>query len=50
MASPAEDHLESSVLEDLVCDICGKHICWVYDFDLNENYFYCDKCKEAKRG
>ena len=33
--------------EDLVewfCERCGKHICWVCDFDMNSNYLYCDEC------
>jgi len=31
-------------LTKLECDLCGKEICWVYDFDLNESFFYCDEC------
>jgi hypothetical protein len=31
-------------LGKLQCDLCGKHLGWVYEFDLNESYFYCDEC------
>ncbi len=28
----------------LSCDNCGKEICCVKEFDLNESYFYCFEC------
>ena len=31
-------------LEKLVCDLCDKHLCYVYGYDLNESHFYCDEC------
>lgn len=31
-------------LERLDCDLCGKFICWVYEYDLNESHFYCSDC------
>ena len=30
--------------EPLYCDMCGKQIGWVYEFDLEGNYFACDDC------
>ncbi len=40
------DRKDSS--DPLDCDICGKHICYVYDFDLNGSYFFCDQCKNEE--
>jgi hypothetical protein len=31
-------------IEALTCDICGKPVGYVYDFDLQGNYFYCAEC------
>jgi len=36
-------------VSELACDECGKHICWVYDFDLNGSYFYCDDCVDKNK-
>lgn len=30
--------------EKLDCDICGKHIAYCYDMDLNGSLFICDDC------
>lgn len=42
-----EEAVKRGGLIKLSCDNCGKHIGWVYDFDLNGNYFYCDECRNA---
>ena len=39
------DRLQTRTVDILICDLCGKQIGWVYEFDLNESYFYCDECK-----
>lgn len=31
--------------EELNCNNCGTHICYVDASDLNCSYFYCDTCK-----
>ena len=29
----------------LQCAVCGTHIGYVYESDLNGSYFYCEQCK-----
>ena len=33
-----------SQLDKHYCDYCGRQIGWVYNLDLNGNYFYCQMC------
>jgi len=35
-------------MTDLLCDVCGKHIGWVDELDLEGNKFYCDACVPGK--
>jgi hypothetical protein len=29
---------------ELQCDVCGKHLGYVDENDLNGTYFFCDEC------
>ena len=29
---------------ELDCDLCGKHLGYVSEYDMNENYVVCDDC------
>lgn len=40
---------ESRVIYDVGCDVCGVHICWCYECDMNGNYMYCDSCYKAAK-
>ena len=31
-------------LDKLTCYSCDKFLCWVYEYDLNESYFFCEDC------
>lgn len=33
--------------EELNCEGCGKFLCYVHEYDLNESYFWCKECKEG---
>ena len=35
--------------EEIKCEICHKHICWVDASDLNCSYFICDFCKDDNK-
>jgi hypothetical protein len=32
----------------LLCSMCGKFLCYVYDCDLNGSYFYCESCAKVR--
>jgi len=36
-------------LEPLNCDLCGRQIGWVFEFDLNETLIVCQDCKQGLR-
>jgi hypothetical protein len=47
MTTRLEDALQRCEhLEVLECDICDKVLGYVYDWDLQGNYFYCEECKK----
>jgi hypothetical protein len=33
-------------LTELCCNGCGKKIGFMYEFDLNGSYFYCEECHD----
>lgn len=33
--------------EALHCEDCGKFLCYVHEYDLNESYFWCEECKKG---
>ena len=35
-------------MTDLLCDVCGNHIGWVDELDLEGTKFYCDGCVPRK--
>lgn len=35
--------------EKLECDDCKDFICWMDEFDLEGNYFLCDKCLQKHK-
>ena len=38
---------KASFLTPLECDTCHRHLGWVYEWDLQGSYFYCNFCMQV---